>query len=666
MVVREEVAGLQLPMVDRAKRFMVALPGAPRERWAFYGLLLVAFAARVHGLTFHSLWLDEAVSVYLARFSLPEIFLQGMTLAEPNPPLYHLSLAVWMRGFGSSEAAVRLLSAFLGTLYVPVVYLLGRRLFSIRLAIAATLLAALNPFLVWYSQEARMFALVATLSLGALYAFARALDAVSLRWWLAYVGFTVASLYAHFYAAFLLPAELLCLFVYAARRRSVLLQGLLAWGVSLLSFLPWLLRAWQLSGITPSWRPTMSLGAMVGACLEAFTVRRTPLSGVSLGTVLVASGLLAIVGLGLSILRERRPGPRLWRRLGRQPALFVALTLVVPFLAAYALSFRQQIFAVYYLIIIVGPFLLALAAGIDRLASFTRVAGIVSLVLVVGGFLYGLHFDWSAEYRKEEWRAAARYVTAHAGSEDAVLCHVNYTRIPFSYYYQGLAPVFAPFGGPLAGEEEVAPLLEGLSDHRTVWLVQSHIDWGDPGRNVEGWLSARFPLVTEQYPPGVEVKAYATRYRLDEAPSTARVVDAVYDGEVRLVACEVDGEVFSASDDTYHPPSGWIHVTLYWQPLMPIPDDCVATVRLIDAAHQVWGGALERPTGTMRFYPTSAWQAGEVVRDDYDVNLNRQTPDGTYDLQVSLLSSAGEPMLPSFGAVQGEGVIIGQVRISNG
>ena len=70
-----------------------------------------------------------------------------------------------MRVFGSGEAAVRLLSAFLGTLYLPPLYLLGRRLLSPPVALLATVLAAINPFLVWCSQEARMYALVATLTL---------------------------------------------------------------------------------------------------------------------------------------------------------------------------------------------------------------------------------------------------------------------------------------------------------------------------------------------------------------------------------------------------------------------------------------------------------------------------------------------------------------------
>ncbi len=468
-----------------------------RGRWAFYILFLVGLGVRLYGLTFHSLWLDEAVSIHLASFPVSEIFQQGMSLQEPNPPLYHLALAVWMKAFGSGEAAVRIFSAFLGTLYLPALYLLARRLFSSRVALLATLLSALNPFLVWYSQEARMYALVATLSLWSLYCFLRLLETPRWSWWIVYFVLTVASLYTHLYAAFLLPGQLLFLLLYPSRHRRAWWRAGSAWGLSLLCFSPWLWRAWQLSGVTPSWRPPLSLLAMLRACLEAFTLRQVPLSGWALGIVLAVPALFVTAGLVLPYVPQRASGSLRWRRLDMRSSVFLILSLLIPFLLAYLLSFRQQIFTVYYLIVIVAPFLLALAAGLDKTASFSRVGGLISLLLVAGIFLYGLRFNWSLDYRKEEWRAAARYVAGHAQPGDAILSHVNYTRIPLAYYYQGPVPIFAPFGGPLAVADDVAPVLEGLSTYDTVWLVQSHIEQADPNRAVETWLCTHFPIVTE-------------------------------------------------------------------------------------------------------------------------------------------------------------------------
>ncbi len=652
-------------MVGIEERPSIVLSVTGVGRWAFCLLLLLGFGIRLYNLTFHSLWLDEAVSVYLASFPLSEVVRQGMTLQEPNPPLYHLSLAVWMRAFGSGEAAIRLFSALLGTLYLPSIYLLGRRLFSSRISLVATLLAAVNPFLVWYSQEARMYALVATLSVWSVYCFVRALDTPRWSWWTAYVVLTVSSFYTHLYAVFVLPAELVLLLLYARRHRAAVRQGMLCWGASLLCFSPWLWRAWQLSASTPSWRPTMSLGAMVVECLEAFTVRRVPLSGMWLNGTLSALAIIAAAGLLLPRLRRHTDGRWRWKQMDIRSSAFLLVWMLLPLLAAYVLSFRQQIFTVYYLIVIVAPFLLVLAAGVDKAAAFHKGAGLITLVIILIPFSYGLQHDWSPEQRKEEWRAAARYVEEHARPGDVVLCHADYVRIPFQYYFQGEQPVFAPFGGPMGGADELAGTLESLGDFETVWLVQSHIEWVDPNHAVEGWLSGSFPVVTAQFPPGVEVKGYAANYRPRSAPSSADAVDAVYGDSLRLVAYELDDGVYRATDDTYHPPSGWIHVTLYWEALTQLPEDYVAVVRLTDDAHQVWGGSLERAGGAMYFYPTSAWQPGEIVRDDYDVNLNPETPDGEYTLEASLLGVSGEEVSAIYEGGQGLTVPLGRVSIES-
>ena len=623
-----------------------------QARWACFVLLLLAFGVRLYGLTYHSLWLDETVSVYLASFPFLEIFRQGMSLQEPNPPLYHLALAASMRLFGSGEAAVRLVSVFAGTAYIPAIYLLARSLFSRRTALIATLLAAVNPFLVWYSQETRMYALVATLAAWALYFFLRGLETNRWRWWAAYTVLTVASLYTHLYAVFLLPAEFFFLLFHARQARSVPWRGLVALGLSLLCFSPWLWTAWEVSGTAPSWRPALSLGAMLVACLEAFTLRQVPLAGATKIVTLAVLGFIALTGLlprNLAAL-SRRPS---WSLAGGRPGLFVALTFMVPFLSVYVLSFRLQIFTVYYLIIIVAPFLLALAAGVCWLGSIRREAGLISLVIVIFALLCGLRHNWTLGSRKEEWRAAARYVSEHARPGDAVLCYPDYARIPFAYYYDGEQPLFAPFGGPVAEQGDLNWAMDGLSEYDTVWLVQSHVDSVDPKRQVESWLGARFPIVTEQYPPGVEVKGYAATHMLREVPDSAQPLSALFGEQVRLVGFEMDGQVFSATDDTFHPPSGWIHVTLYWEAAGDLSEDYVATVHLTDAAGQVWGGSLERPTSGMRFYPTSDWQPGEVVRDDHDVNLNPRTPPGTYILTASLSGPSGEE-LPAF--VDGQSV----------
>src|ERR671938_379746 len=122
-------------------------------------LTLAGAALRFATLDVQSFWYDEAVTAGLVRHDLWGM-LDKIPGSESTPPLYYVLAWLWTRVFGSGEAGVRSLSALLGTLAIPVFYLTARELTrSERAAVAVAALAAFNPFLVWFSQEARTYAL---------------------------------------------------------------------------------------------------------------------------------------------------------------------------------------------------------------------------------------------------------------------------------------------------------------------------------------------------------------------------------------------------------------------------------------------------------------------------------------------------------------------------
>ncbi len=88
---------------------------------------------------------------------------------DKHPPLYYLLLHGWTRLLGGGDVSVRLLGVLIGALAVLPTYGIGRRLGGDRAGAIAALLLALNPFLIWYSQEARMFMPATTFLLVGLY-----------------------------------------------------------------------------------------------------------------------------------------------------------------------------------------------------------------------------------------------------------------------------------------------------------------------------------------------------------------------------------------------------------------------------------------------------------------------------------------------------------------
>ncbi len=123
--------------------------------------LFLAYFLRFHLLAAQSFWNDEGNSARIAERSL-RLILEGAA-GDIHPPGYYLALAGWRALAGDSEFALRSLSALAGVVLVALVWQLGRRYFDAPAAAGAALFAALHPALIYYSQEARMYSLTATL-----------------------------------------------------------------------------------------------------------------------------------------------------------------------------------------------------------------------------------------------------------------------------------------------------------------------------------------------------------------------------------------------------------------------------------------------------------------------------------------------------------------------
>ncbi len=211
-------------------------------------------------------------------------------------------------------------------------------------------------------------------------------------------------------------------------------------------------------------------------------------------------------------------------------------------------------------------------------------------------------------------------------------------------------PLFFPFGGILTAEQvdsTIAPPLQGIVDLGidTLWLTQSHLDGVDDGHLVEGWLNQNFALVTEQFPAGIKLSGFALRTHLHStspATPTQRCPNQEMVPGLTLIACEIINPVLQASDEMLHPPSGWVHVRLWWQASGTIADNYIASVQMV-GSEGVWGDRLYRGNEALRRFPTSSWTSGMIVRDEIDVNLNPLTPANEYPIVVGVRDSADQP-----------------------
>jgi MFS family permease len=185
-------------------------------------LVLGAVILRFATLDVQSFAHDESVTP--TRVLMPGLgdTLQAVVDSERSGPVYYVLAWLWSKVFGMGEVGLRSLSAVVGALTIPVAYLIALELASRRAALLAASLAAVNPFLFWYSQHARSYGLYVLLSALALLFLVRAIRVPSARNLTGWVVSSVASLASHYFAVFLIVPEAVIL-LYARRDRRALM-----------------------------------------------------------------------------------------------------------------------------------------------------------------------------------------------------------------------------------------------------------------------------------------------------------------------------------------------------------------------------------------------------------------------------------------------------------
>lgn len=118
-------------------------------------MILLATLLRVHQIGVRDFWYDEAFTSVAAQGSYRSML--TLLTQDVHPPLFFFFTKSVTDLFGATVAWTRFFPALFGVLSVYIVYLFTKELISRRAGMYAAFFAAICPFLIQYSQEARMY-----------------------------------------------------------------------------------------------------------------------------------------------------------------------------------------------------------------------------------------------------------------------------------------------------------------------------------------------------------------------------------------------------------------------------------------------------------------------------------------------------------------------------
>ncbi len=376
-----------------------AVRARSRAFWIVAGLTTVAAVLRFATLGVQSYHHDEVVTASRILRGDFSHAMNAVGFSESAPPLYYALAWVWTQFTGTGEFGLRSLSALAGVATVPVAFLIGIELRGRRAGLMAAALVAVNPMLLWYSQEARAYSLLAFFSAAALLFCIRALRS-GRRHDFIYWGIASAlALATHYFAVFPLLAEVLLLLRRRGLRAS--LAGLWIAAVAALMLAP--LAIHQMSIGHAEWIGNFSLGHRLWETAATYVTgetgdiigqpERPALAFVPLGLCLAAFALLAA--------RADRDE----RRAAGLPLFVAAFALGIPVALALLSSSKDYVLARNVLPALI-PLLIVVAIA-TTLPSARRLGAAVGAALLAFSLGFCVWVSFSPDFQRPNWNAVA-------------------------------------------------------------------------------------------------------------------------------------------------------------------------------------------------------------------------------------------------------------------
>jgi len=365
--------------------------------WALAAVTALGAVVRFASLDLQSYHHDEAIT---ALRVIPGGFgdmLHSVRASESNPPLYYVLAWAWAKVFGTGELGLRSLTALFGAATVPLGYLIGRQLSSCRAGLILAALVALNPMLIWYSQEARSYALLVFFGALALYFFVRALDSGRGRDLAFWAVASALALCSHYFAVFAIAIEAVWLLLALRARWRLVLPALAGVGAAGLALLP--LANSQVNPTHIGWIENSPLGERIWETAVSFLVGET-------GHVIAEApreryALVPIVLVGAALILVAFRGSR---RERRGAALGLAVGLGIAGLTALAALVGKDYVVERNLLPALVPLLAAVAIGLAS-AGARRLGLLLAVALCAYWLGFAVYVTQTPNLQRPDFRA---------------------------------------------------------------------------------------------------------------------------------------------------------------------------------------------------------------------------------------------------------------------
>ena len=209
-----------------------------------FAIVLFGAVLRIYNLDFQSLWNDELSTICRSNYeNILQIF---NNWDDVHPPGQHILMFFWIKLFGTSVFAIRLLSAIAGIFSIIAIYFLAKKIYSKNEAIISSAFMAIIWCPVYYSQEARQYSVVILFSILSSYFLIEIIELfknnqkLKLKTTVFYILSAIVLSYYHYFGLLLVAMQMIYLLLIFITDFKKLLKIFSIFAVVFIAYLPWL------------------------------------------------------------------------------------------------------------------------------------------------------------------------------------------------------------------------------------------------------------------------------------------------------------------------------------------------------------------------------------------------------------------------------------------
>lgn len=418
-----------------------------------------------------SFWLDEGINVVFANSLSYKDLILIYSPGDFHPPLYHIILKLFLQLFSATELSARMPSVIFGTLTVYVIYLIGKKLYDEKTGLIAATLLATAPLHIYYSQEARMYAMAAFFVSLSVYFFISIINKDKIIFWIGFIVSTTLMLYTDYIPYFMLPTYLFYLFLFRKYiSKSTIYSFAPAFLLVLILISPWLYFipkqlhvGLTASALSPAWSSVVGSSDLKTLIITfiKFAIGRISIENDLIYFITFIP--IAIFTAVLFVLHTLRITPK---------RSFLLIWLFAPIIATFVMSYFIPVFSYFRLIFTLGAFYLIWASAINTINLAKPIRVLLTIALIINLTSSTIYF-LNSKFQREDWRAATQYVESNSTPNTVVLFETTDSIAPFDFYNQSKIKTFGALENWNPTEEKVAIKLKTIiSEQDKIFLFQ--------------------------------------------------------------------------------------------------------------------------------------------------------------------------------------------------